>query len=93
MPITNEFPDYAPETLPAIPAGWEDTSWHNDACPSFTVANVQVMIDYEVPELRETPELKRFSAFTFDDEGYTENFILTDSWDELLAAVAGKVGA
>lgn len=91
--IAREFPDYDPATLPAIPAGWVDSSWHNDACPSFSVGNVQIMIDYETPEVRETPELKRFSAFIMDAEGYTEDFARTDDWDELLAAVAGKMVA
>ena len=28
-----EFPHYDDEL--ALPAGWLDTSWHNDVCPSF----------------------------------------------------------
>jgi hypothetical protein len=30
-----EFPDFDQATLPTIPNGWEDTSWHNDQCPGF----------------------------------------------------------
>jgi hypothetical protein len=28
-----EFPHYDDEL--SLPTGWTDTSWHNDACPSF----------------------------------------------------------
>ncbi len=43
-PVTGwrrEFPDFPVYGMPAIPAGWEDTSWHNDACPSFQVTGTK----------------------------------------------------
>jgi hypothetical protein len=33
--LRREFPDFPLESLPEIPADWDDQSWHNDACPSF----------------------------------------------------------
>ena len=30
--VIKEFPDYDLATLPPIPSGWVDSSWHNDIC-------------------------------------------------------------
>jgi hypothetical protein len=35
MSYRQEFPNFDPATMPEIPTGWEDISWHNDACPSL----------------------------------------------------------
>jgi hypothetical protein len=37
MTYRTEHPEFDAASLPVIPASWEDTSWHNDACPSFRV--------------------------------------------------------
>jgi hypothetical protein len=39
MSYREEFPDFDPAAMPAIPQHWGDTSWHNDACPSFDAGN------------------------------------------------------
>jgi hypothetical protein len=30
-----EFPEWRADTIPALGSDWTDSSWHNDACPSF----------------------------------------------------------
>ena len=57
MNYKNEFPsfDYA---LPDLGKGWEDNSWHNDACPSLDYPLegeeiVRIWFDYADPEMRE----------------------------------------
>lgn len=35
MSYLTEFPDFDAATMPAIPDGWTDRSWHNDGCPFF----------------------------------------------------------
>lgn len=73
--LTEEFGSYEVETLPPIPAHWEDISWHNDACPSFLVTpSLCVFLDYadpahsDFPEWRASGELKRFSIAPMEDE-------------------------
>jgi hypothetical protein len=63
-----QFPDFELELT--IPNEWEDVSWKNDACPSWTTPGTsespygyRVFIDYKNPEEREHPVLKRFSIF------------------------------
>lgn len=94
-----EFPDYDPETLPAIPDGWEDISWHNDACPSFEVmpetdarGAVRVWIDYPEPDRREVPGAARFVCFVDTMGGGDECTIYAgEDWQELLSAVLAFV--
>lgn len=58
MTYQSEFPDFDPATMPAIPAGFEDESWHNDVCPNFHAAaeGLTVWIDYADPALSEFGE-------------------------------------
>lgn len=85
MTYRTEFPDFDPATMPAIPAGWTDQSWHNDVCPSFTVFDgVRVFIDYADPALREFPEGERFSLHVGDRAAP----FCTDDWAKLLEAVS-----
>ena len=75
--VKTEFPDYDGE-LPFI-AGYEDTSWHNDACPSIEKdygngVRVRVWCDYVDPEKRQNPEYKRFAIVAYsptDEDGST----------------------
>lgn len=92
-----EFPDFPPEDMPAIPAGWEDASWHNETCPSFHIGeSLRVFIDYadpaksEYPEERRSGHLQRFSLHPLEDGQVSDKpvIIWTDDWSELLAAVA-----
>lgn len=79
---TDEFPDFSPSSLPSLPPTWEDTSWHNDVCPSWCTPDrgLQVFVDYEEPSMREFPDTPRFTVV--DQEG--EEVVSTDDWSEVL---------
>lgn len=83
-----EFTDFPANTLPVIPAGFVDCSWHNDTCPSFVneEAGLMVFVDYLDPDKREFPESLRFSLHTYDG-GIGEPFICSDDWSEIVAAI------
>ena len=88
MAYSDEFPDFDPTTLPAIPPTWTDTSWHNDACPSFfTETGFTVFVDYQKAASREHPETKRFTVLATPDgqRGNAESVLDTDDWNEVLA--------
>jgi len=85
-----EFPDYRPEDMPAIPAGWVDQSWHNDACPFFLAApDLGVFVDYADPHTRECDEGHRFMVVRMEDGMHPaeggELLLATDEWSEVLA--------
>lgn len=89
-----EFPDFDPATMPAIPDGWVDTSWHNEPCPTFAPLGLnergepilQVMVDYADRDQREFPLTARFSLCVWAQEDF--HLILeTDDWFEIPAAV------
>lgn len=91
MPYQKEFPDFDPATMPAIPGGFSDISWKNDAMPSFecTKLGLVLWIDFLKPEDRETPGMKRFMAHPMHSEGRSHCFIETDDWAEMLAWLEG----
>ncbi len=66
-----EFPDYPEHAMPVLPAGWEDISWRNDACPNFINAalGVALFVDYPDPECREMPDYPRFLAYPVYEDG------------------------
>ena len=94
MTIATAFPDYPTSDLPPIPAHWRDSSWHNDACPSFTVADLQVFIDYANPAKRETAHYGladvRFHVMQAETGS---SIIATDDWQEVIDAVDDHVAA
>ena len=65
-----EFPDFdaRSEAEALIGAGFADTSWHNDACPSFTREGLWVFVDYVDPSRREFPDSSRIVVKTDDVE-------------------------
>lgn len=90
--IVREFPDYSVADLPSIPEGFEDSSWHNDACPSFTNDALALIlyVDFAKPEDRETPKMNRFSLHKLDVEGCmtdADPVVSTEDWNEVLRAV------
>ena len=90
MTFKTEFPDFPAADMPAIPAGWTDQSWHNDACPSFnTGSGMVVFIDFADPTLKEFEDTKRFTVHS-DPEKADSNDVLfeTDDWAEVLAFIA-----
>lgn len=72
MGYSKEFPDY--RGLGIIPAGLGfpvDTSWHNDACPSFETEDgrYRLWVDYPNPKDKEDPSLPRFGIQKQDENG------------------------
>lgn len=85
--IAREFPDFDQSTLPFIPSTWVDSSWQNDASPSFTMTaygkTFIVFIDYTDLSLREFEGGKRFHVLEQDDEGETEMVLESDDFREV----------
>lgn len=82
-----EFPGF---DMPAIkfPEGFEDTSYRNDACPSFTRGPICIWIDWEDAHEREDPDGKRF-VITRRHEDHSDDHVImeTDSWADVLMVV------
>lgn len=90
--VKTEFPDYDGE-LPYI-AGYEDTSWHNDACPSIEKdygngVRVRIWCDYVDPERREFTHYNRFAIVVFSptDEDGTD-MMSTNDFHSVIERVA-----
>jgi hypothetical protein len=91
MTFQTKFPNFPASDMPAIPAGFEDSSWHNDACPSISNENMTIWIDYSDVSLREFDEkYPRFNVQPMRDgiEITGDGGLVTDSWDEVLAYIA-----
>lgn len=92
MTYRSEFPEFDAGTMPEIPGGFIDQSWKNDAMPSFFshVLRLVIWIDFQKPEDREFPEMKRFSVHTANEDGYSEECkLLTDDWQAVLDWLEG----
>jgi len=67
-----EFPNYDDELI--LPEGWIDTSWHNDACPSFEKVfgdvKFRIYCDYKDMEARENPSWTRFGVYVEDEVNF-----------------------
>lgn len=97
MTYAYEFPDMPAADMPDLPAGWFDTSWHNDACPSYTSPDgVVIWIDYADPDRREFDGHGRFSITYLDLDGcHMDGTTMLDfeTFDAALAhAALGNVG-
>lgn len=87
-----EFPAYADEMFPAsIPAGFEDSSWHNDLSPSvsadFGGIRVRIWFETEAPESRGWEGAGRYIV-TFENMAAgvdCETMLETEEWAEVLA--------
>lgn len=93
-----EFPDFG-ELDVVIPAGFEDTSWHNDACPSFTKTfmdtdgfvsmYLRIWVDYKDSDKRQTP--KGSSRFVLEvlsaDYEHIECSEASDDWRDIVEAL------
>lgn len=90
-PFEIEFPDFPVGDMPAMPEGFEDSSWHNDACPCLTsdAAGFTIWVDYADPSLREISGSARFLVGPQKDgvevSGPT---CATEDWNEVLAFLA-----
>jgi hypothetical protein len=94
-----EFPDFPVNDMPPLPAGFEDSSWHNDACPSMTnnVLRLHIFIDYADPAKRDpspNEDCPRFIVQPLDADGClmpdAEELLATDKWDDVLDLIARK---
>jgi hypothetical protein len=86
-----EFPDFPPADMPAVPAGFEDTSWHNNVCPSFYDDELGLLIWVDYADLAKR-EMPRYSArFTImrqaDPDDNPREILGTDDWNEILTAI------
>lgn len=87
MTYQKEFPDFVLDVQ--LPEGFEDTSWHNNICPSFKRGDVEIFVDYADTALRELPDSPRFSVQRFDAKADAyEDVIQTDDWQTVLDTVA-----
>jgi len=89
MTYRTEFPDFDPTTLPAIPDGWTDQSWHNDACPSFnTGRGMVVFIDFARVTRRQIDMGGRFVvAPDPETDDRSDALLVTDDWSAVLLFV------
>jgi|Laugrespbdmm15dd_1035085.scaffolds.fasta_scaffold82834_2 hypothetical protein len=88
MNYKTEFPQF--DDSISLPEGWEDESWHNNACPSFSkpLKNNQRLVlwyDYKSPELRDSPSLKRFGLYVEENDECIENLCMSDNLEEVLS--------
>jgi len=69
----------------------QDTSWHNDASPSFELEvrgkRFRVWVEHEDPQMREDPDSVRYLAMVqTDEEGQEHDLMLeTERTDEILS--------
>jgi hypothetical protein len=87
MTYATEFPDFPAADMPALPEGFADTSWHNDACPSYSSPAFQIMIDYLDQAQREHPTGSRFTVIPSDLQEGDDDPLETDDWSEVLQYV------
>ena len=81
-----EFPDFVLDVT--LPDGWEDTSWHNDSCPSFEFGKFRLWIDYADCDHREIESGKRFMLVVLDDHADFVEVCSTDNWSDMLDILA-----
>lgn len=69
----------------------EDISWHNDVCPSFSVADgsVKLWVDHPEREQRECTPVNRFTVCLYDEGGdWLTDALRTDDVGEVIAYLA-----
>jgi hypothetical protein len=88
MSWKTEFPNFPEADMPAIPEGWSDESWHNDACPFFKVnERIGVYVGYSDPKMKTDIEDPRFVIVAIDENGEVFDGSGTNDWNELLEFV------
>ena len=91
MSYQQEFPKFILDVV--IPTDFVDTSWHNDACPSFSkdIGDGFCARVYADINEREIQDFGRFSVCICDEDMmFIEEGINTDDWNEILEWVATK---
>ena len=92
MNYKDEFPAFD-DVLPTL-EGFEDSSWHNDSCPSLGKDlgddnYLQVFVDWKNKEMSDFADLmgdqyKRFVVMISFSNGCTEDILMTDDWDDVV---------
>lgn len=84
---------------PPVPAGWTDSSWHNDAAASYEVGLLRVWIEHPDRTQREIDCETRFLVMLLEpheDDLPTiadqPPLLETDDWAEVLAFVEARKG-
>lgn len=92
MTYLTEFPDFDPATMPEIPEGFQDVSWHNDACPSFLneTLGLIIFVDFEDSEKREFRETERFTLGKWENGNTGNDVCSSDDWGVILAAAESE---
>ena len=91
--MTNYFEQCLADIKGAIPGDWVDSSYGNDACPSYETPNGwQIFIDHSDSDKREMKEMKRFGVIVSRNYGNglgidTPTFS-SDSFQEILEYVS-----
>jgi len=89
LTVRNQFPDYPIDALPDL-TGFEDTSWHNDTCPSFRKGQFLVWVDWPCRCCREDTDGYRFVVCRLDEEECPVDgpvALETEDWAEVLSFV------
>lgn len=93
MKYVTEFPEFDAAYMPAIPEGFVDASWHNDACPFFVnvTTHLGIYVDFYTDDMRAFPGEGRYSVVRLDVDGASEEGLLvTDDWNEVLTFLANS---
>lgn len=69
-----------------VPKGWENCSYHHDACPSYFYNELQVFVDHPNPSERDSADIKRYSVFNEDQD----MLLHTDDFQEVKTFVEKK---
>ena len=75
----------------------EDTSWHNDACPTFEAYNehgyrLRMGVDCPDAEQREFPDAARFNVWLYDEDDNEEYPYSGDNLQDALLAILKTLG-
>lgn len=94
-----EFPDFPAADMPAIPATFVDTSWHNDMCPSFTSDEIGLLlwVDYLDPSKRKFQDSQgnaSYPRFSVQSQAHgietSGPHLDTDDWTDVIAFIAAR---
>jgi hypothetical protein len=85
-----EFGSFPVADMPAIPAGWDDVSWHNDMSPCFEneAAGWRLWVQWADPKEREFEDMPRFSLCPTDDRAWEDSHTGFETWEQVLEFLA-----
>jgi hypothetical protein len=86
--MTHSFPDFPAEDFPALPEGFEESSYSNDICPSMASASLFIFVNYADKALRERDFRYQVCRYDPSDCEVGDVLLTTDDWAEVLALIA-----